>query len=112
MSRSVVGRSWTLILALGVLVATCLYRPSFARADFFPEETPGNTGGGPPPTGVGDPDVPVNTQFKKSQHGALGSQDASLSARHVGDSRYVGVQSVWIWRFTVLARAMRVYWYR
>jgi hypothetical protein len=112
MSRSVIHRTWTLILTLGVLMAACLTHPSVSRADRFPEETPGIEGSGPPLPGVGDPDVPVNTSLKKSGRGALGHQDAPLVQRPAGDSRYVGASNVWKWRLSVLARALRVYWLR
>jgi hypothetical protein len=109
MPRSVVRRSWTFILLLGVLLAACLVHPSRSYSDMYPEENPPIGGGGG--TGVGDPDVPVNT-IKKQQRGVRGSRNASLTVRREGERREVGEGSIWMWRLSVVTQVIRIYWSR
>jgi hypothetical protein len=111
------NRWWTFVLTLCVLSAVCWLHASRSYAD--PSKYDGSFDGGPsygggtpPPPGVGDPDAPVASALKKMQRGSNGSGNASLTQRSVGDSRYVGVSSVWMWRLSVAARALRVYWIR
>jgi len=112
------NRWWTFILTLGVLLAACQLHASKTHAAVIrSENVPGiisDPGSGtPPPTGSGDPDVPVATSMKRWRGGgSLGSGNAYLAMRAAGDGHYVGVSNVWMWRLSVLAQAMRVYWTR
>jgi len=113
MPRSVVRRSWTFILVLGVLLAAPLTHPPRSHADLFPEEGSGGGGGSGNPTGVGDPDVPVNTQIKKERRGGLGIQrNVGFTTQRIDARREVVSQSTWVWRFTVVTQVMRIYWTR
>ncbi len=118
MPRFNTNRWWTFILTLGVLMAACYVRPVNSVADVIRGELQPGIGisdpgaGSPPPPGSGDPDVPVATSMKVWRGGSLGNGNAYLSMHAVGDSHYVGVSNVWMWRLSVLAQMMRVYWIR
>lgn len=119
MPRFKSNRWWTFILTLAVLVAACCWRPGNSFADIVRGELQPGTGitdpgsGAPPPVGVGDPDVPMGTSaLRKWRGGPMGNGNGTLSMHAVGDSHYVGVSSVWMWRLSMLAQVMRVYWVR
>ena len=115
MPRFEKNRWWIFILTFCAVSAAYLVHVSPSSSDVIRENgyTVGPSGGGGAPIpGVGDPDVPVATSLKRSQRGGLGVGNAALASRPVGDSRYVGVRDVWMWRLSVVARAMRIYWVR
>jgi len=78
---------------------------------WVPGADDGSGGGGlPPPTGVGDPDQPVNTRLKYNARGSLGAGGAVTMNRTAGDRRVV--DDVWMNRLLVIERLLRSYLYR
>jgi hypothetical protein len=111
------NRWWTFILTIIALYVVSLSLAAKSSADpirenaWVPGGVDGTSGGGlPPPTGVGDPDQPVNTRLKYYQRGSLGSGGTVLSSRPVGDRRVES--NVWMLRLSVMERVLRSYWFR
>ena len=117
MPRFSSNRWWTFILTVVALhiVGLSFVGKSHAETRRFSIWDPGidQSGGGaglPPPTGVGDPDQPVNTLLKYYQRGQLGAGGAVSMNRTAGDRRVVG--DVWMIRLLVMERLLRSYLYR
>ena len=111
MPRFKSNRWWIFILTIITLHVAILSLASWSFADVIresswtPDGTIGGGGGAPPPTGVGDPDQPVNTSLKYYQRQSLPS--GGLSVRAAGDRRIVG--NVWMLRLSVMGRVLRIY---
>lgn len=106
------NRWWIFILTIITLHVAVLSLASWSFADVIRESswTPGadatlGGGGAPPPTGVGDPDQPVNTSLKYYQRQSVRS--GGLSVRAAGDRRIDG--NVWMLRLSVMGRVLRIY---
>ncbi len=117
MLRFIKNRRWTFILTLLALLVVSSPIVSSANSYISRESTPigdpgsgGSIGGLPPVPGAGDPDQPVPTSLKYQQRGTVRSGGGALSIRAAGDGRIEG--SVWMWRLSVMNRALRAYWIR
>ena len=112
MSRFSVNRHWTLILVLGVCLASSAITYGTVAADPSQESVgdgPGYGGVGDP-IGVGDPDVPDGSGHSKAiKSGALGRGSMSNGVRVAGD----GVASRgWMGRLNVIWIGLRGIWFR
>lgn len=111
MPRFVTNRWWTLILALGLVLAYVAIQPSHVRADgssHIGQSNGTDDGGGIPPPGNGDPDVP--TGLGKCSRTALRLGVSTVQARTAGDSPIV--DSAVMWRLQVVMRALRGWYFR
>ena len=110
MSRFSENRHWTLILALGVCLASSAITYDTVAADPFQGyigDDPGVGGGG---DGVGDPDVPDGVGRSKAiRSGALGRGSMSNGGRVVGDDV---ISRGWMGRLNVAWIGFRSMWFR
>ena len=108
MRRFMVNRWFAFILALAIGSAAVSAFSRSAQADPGLRDDggitdAGNGGGGlPPPSGVGDPDIPTKSAQVR---GASRRPYRGTGLRTAGDS-VVSVNSDWTWRFSVVFEAM------
>lgn len=116
MPRFSSNRWWTFILTIIALHVVSLSTAARSHADTFRygdwsptgiDQT--GPGGLPPPTGVGDPDEPVNTRVKYVQRGIAGGGSVHVS-RPAGDRRETS--NVWMIRLLVMQRVLWSMLYR
>lgn len=103
MARFKLNRHMTLILAL----AACLAASS-AFADGSRTET-GDDPGLTPPTGSGDPDIPVGPSRSTKGQMQRGSA-VVVGTRSTGDERVL--RNTWVWRLRVVLTSLRAYYIR
>ena len=119
MPRFTLNRWWTSVLTTAAVLALSVSFVSRSHADPSRESewyvNDPNGSGLPPPTGVGDPDQPTGSNRLKisqrvSGYSSSTTDRGTLSYRAAGDSRVES--SVWMHRFSVMARLLRSYWFR
>jgi len=115
MPRFIMNRRWTFILTVIAFASIVASTPSFATLDALEGgwyESVGDDGfGAPPPQSAGDPDTPTpSTRLREQRRGDLRTEGSHLSNRTAGDSRIE--RTVWMWRLSVMGRALRAYWIR
>ena len=111
MTRFILNRRWTCILALGVILVYCpvAHRPVLAGEDpgtgqvNDPDQGPG---GG---NGSGDPDVPIGPA-KTGKSGRLSRNGTGPGTRAAGDGSVS--RSVWVWRLRVVMLGLRSFYIR
>ena len=111
MSRFSVNRYWTLILALGVCLASSAITYDTLAADPLQGYTGDDPGyGGGVGSGVGDPDVPDGAgRNKVVKSGVLGRGNMSLGSRVAGDDV---MSRGWMGRLYVVWSGIRGVWFR
>ena len=111
MSRFSVNRKWTLILALGLCIASSVVVSNAIADPVY--EAPGDESGADGGTnGIGDPDVPDGAGRAKYIKAGVLSRDGYgyYGNRFVGDER--GLGSSWMTRLYVVWRGTRSIWFR
>jgi len=103
MLRFSMNRSWTLIVALSLCVASIASQPVVVRAD-----GPLLTSDGDPGSLNGDPDVPSVPPKQRSGRGAVNAGRMLDPMQSAGDGR-VTVRVV-MWRVLVMARGLRSFY--
>ena len=112
MSRFTWNRQWTLILALGICLASSAIVASRASADPVytnPGDESGSGGWGS--DGIGDPDVPDGSRWNKSiKSGVQSRGNANYGARVVGDD--LGNSRSWMTGLYAAWLGTRSMWFR
>ena len=103
MLRFSMSRSWTLILALSLCVASIASQPAVVRAD-----GPLISDNGDPGSLNGDPDVPSVPPKQRSGRGAVNADSRLDLTMSAGDG-CVTVRVV-MWRVLVMARGLRSFY--
>ena len=110
MSRFSENRHWTLILALGVCLASSAITLDTVAADPIYESVGDDPGLGGGDTGIGDPDVPDGAgKHKAFKSGALGRGSMSNGARVAGDD---ATSRGWVGRLRLTWIVLRSSWFR
>ncbi len=114
MPRFITNRWWTFILALvlglGLTLASATHHDAYAAKLGNGITGSGDgQGGGLPPPGNGDPDVPIGSSVRTSAKGAALRPQTVFTSRAAGDSRVL--DSALMLRLQIVMRALKGFYF-